>query len=287
MWAQIGPIRIEIISPIEEMGGQHGADFPQIDVLEGKPRLQWMGAALTTYRLNYHLHCGMTRSPQQQFEMLKQMMDDHKAVAFVMGTGKYMGTFVVTQLTDDHKFMSDRGGMIEMSGEITLLEYAFESAEEELKQKAAAQKKSILTPALPVAVPTVTKLPIDTPSGITQAINGVNETVKDIVGTISETTNTISSSISSITTPFQEALGTLSGSFNPIMQVFGNATGELTNLSGALSTITGGKYNLNNVLTKVNNVSNTVTGGINSGQTVLGVIGSAANSMGSIVRQAR
>lgn len=287
MWAQIGNIKVEIITIFEEMEGQHGADYPQHDVLDGKPRLQWMGAKLSSYRLKFHLHCGITKSPRAQFEILKNLMDEHQAVPFVTGTGTYLGMYVVTELTDDNLFMSDKGGVIEMSGEMTLLEYVFESSQDELKLKAEAQKKALMNPALPTAVPTVIKLPTDTPSILTQAVNGVNQTVQGITNTINNATNSISSAIQTVTTPIQQILGTVTAPLNSVMQVFGNATGELTNIAGAVNTVTGGKVNINGVVTKVQGVSNTVATGVNKTQTVLGAIGSAANSMGSIIRQTR
>jgi phage protein U len=284
MWAQIGDIRVEIITIFKDMEGQHGHDFPQHDVIEGKPLLQWMGGKLSSYRLKFHLHCGMTRSPRAQFEILKKLMDDHKAVPFLKGNGTYLGQFVVTELTDNYLFESDKGSPIEMEGEMTLLEYAFESAQEELNAKAAAMRSATLKPNLPNVIPTVVTLPTDTPSILAQAINGINQSVQGLGSVLGDLTG-ISSSGLPTTLSMQELLGSTIAPLNRVMQVFGEATGELANVSGAVSTVTLGTVDMSGALDSVNTVTNSIGDQVMSANKIFAALGSVTDNLSSITRQ--
>jgi phage protein U len=234
MWAQIGSVRIEIITIFEEMDGQHGHDYPQHEVIEGKPLLQWMGGKLSSYRLRYHLHCGMTTSPRQQFEILKQMMDEHKAVPFIKGMGTFMGTYVITDLTDDYLFETDRGGTVEMKGEMTLLEYVSEGPASELAAKAAATKASISTQGLPNVLPTVVRLPTDTPSTLSLALSGLNQIEVNPTGFIGSVPS--NSAGDPLASSFIQLAGSSVPSLNSVMTVFATAANELPSV---LANITG------------------------------------------------
>jgi len=230
MWAQIGPIVIEIITWVEELDGQHGHDYPQHEVIEGKPLLQWIGGKLSSYRFKYHLHCGMIMSPRQQFEFLKKVMDEHKALPFLKGNGTYMGTYVITDLTDDYRFETDRGGVIEMGGEMSLLEFVFENAQQELDAKAAAQRTSVMSPGLPNQVPTVSTRPEDNSNLLVQAIRDVEQ------GTSTVQTQIVNGNGGPTAfASLGQVAGGVTSPFNAIMAIIGNATGDLTTIAGSVN----------------------------------------------------
>lgn len=122
MYAILGEIQFDLITYIDGIEGTSGADFAEHALIEGKPRLQFIGDQLDEYALEFTFHDYFC-DPQAELVKLKQAKDGHKAMAFVLGNGDYKGYFVITELRHVLTQTSSDGTIIAMTANMTLREY--------------------------------------------------------------------------------------------------------------------------------------------------------------------
>lgn len=122
MFALLGEIQFDLITYFDGFESQFGADYAQHALIEGKPRLQFVGDRLDEIRiaLAFHQHyC----DPEYELGRLKRAVASHQAMAFVLGNGDYKGWFVLTEAQATARHTDNAGTLIALDATITLLEY--------------------------------------------------------------------------------------------------------------------------------------------------------------------
>ncbi|RIQ63480.1 phage tail protein [Bordetella avium] len=122
MFALLGDVQFDLITYFDGFESQFGADYAEHPLIEGKPRLQFVGDKLDEIRIQlaFHLHyC----DPEAELVKLKKALAAHDAMALVLGNGDYKGWFVLTDVQATSKHTDKAGTLIALEASITLREF--------------------------------------------------------------------------------------------------------------------------------------------------------------------
>lgn len=122
MFALLGDVQFDVITYFDGFESQFGADYAEHPLIEGKPRLQFVGDKLDEIRIQlaFHLHyC----DPEAELAELKKALAAHDAMALVLGNGDYKGWFVLTDVQATSKHTDKAGTLIALEASITLREF--------------------------------------------------------------------------------------------------------------------------------------------------------------------
>lgn len=122
MYALLGDIQFDLITYFDGMDAQFGADFAEHPLIEGKPRLQWVGDRLDEFRIDLSFHAWFC-DPETELVRLKQALQAHMAMSFVLGNGDYKGWFVLTEVQAMSRQTDQYGTLTCLEATITLREY--------------------------------------------------------------------------------------------------------------------------------------------------------------------
>ena len=144
MFAQLGDISFELITYFDGLEGKKSYTFAEHQVIEGKPRLQFIGEGLDeiTIQLRFHVqYC----DPYAEFKRIQEAAATHQALPFVFGNGIYKGQFVITEIGDTVENTAADGTLIAMGARVALKEWVdvepLEIRKQQKKAKAPARKK--------------------------------------------------------------------------------------------------------------------------------------------------
>jgi phage protein U len=121
MFAQLGSVQFNVF-PIDGFEERFAYAFAEHQVIEGKPRLQFIGDNLdeTTIGLRWHVNfC----DPLASWNQLKAEADKHQALNLVFGDGSNLGRRVITELCKTLVSTADNGRPICIEARATLREY--------------------------------------------------------------------------------------------------------------------------------------------------------------------
>ena len=122
MFALLGDIQFDLITYFDGMDAQFGADFAEHPLIEGKPRLQWVGDRLDEFRIDLSFHAWFCQ-PEAELVRLRQALQAHMAMSFVLGNGDYKGWFVLTDVQAMSRQTDQYGTLTSLEATITLREY--------------------------------------------------------------------------------------------------------------------------------------------------------------------
>lgn len=122
MFALLGDIQFDLITYFDGMDAQFGADYAEHPLIEGKPRLQWVGDKLDEFRIDLSFHASYC-DPEKELMRLRQALQAHLAMAFVLGNGDYKGWFVLTDVQAMSRQTDQLGTLTCLEATITLREY--------------------------------------------------------------------------------------------------------------------------------------------------------------------
>ena len=122
MFALLGDIQFNLPTYFDGMDAQFGADFAEHPLIEGKPRLQWIGDRLDDYRIDLSFH-SWSCDPEAELKRLRQALQAHMAMSFVLGNGDYKGWFVLTEVQAMSRQTDQYGTLTCLEATLTLREY--------------------------------------------------------------------------------------------------------------------------------------------------------------------
>ena len=122
MYAMIGDVRFEMLTSFNSIEESHKANFARHEVLAGRPRLQAMGNDLTALRLSVRLHW-MIGNPDTAYDGLLAAKESQQAQAFVYGSGRFVGWFVIESLTERTLIQDSKGRTAARELDVELTEF--------------------------------------------------------------------------------------------------------------------------------------------------------------------
>ncbi|QOK96819.1 phage tail protein [Ralstonia pseudosolanacearum] len=177
MFALLGDVQFDLITYFDGFELQFGADFAEHALIEGKPRLQFVGDQLDEIRIQLAFHAYYC-DPEAELAKLKKAVAAHQAMALVLGNGDYKGWFVLTEAQATSTQTDKAGTLIALEANITLREFVGEKrnplkppAVQPKLPPAAAQTVS----ASQAAVTQVSSAATSVRDGIRQAVTSANQ----------------------------------------------------------------------------------------------------------------
>lgn len=149
MYALLGDIQFDLITYVDGFESQFGADYAEHALIEGKPRLQFIGEKLDEIRIQLAFHWHYC-DPEFELARLKAALRARQAMALVLGNGDYKGWFVLTDVQATSKQTTQTGTLIVLEASITLREFVGDKKTP--RPAPAVQPK--LPPATAKALPT-------------------------------------------------------------------------------------------------------------------------------------
>lgn len=122
MYALLGDIQFDLITYFDGMQVTFGADYAEHALIEGKPRLQFIGEKLDEFRIDLCFHVYYC-DPEKELVKLQAAKKSHMAMAFVLGNGDYKGWFVLTEVQATSRETDKAGTLLSLDAGITLREY--------------------------------------------------------------------------------------------------------------------------------------------------------------------
>jgi phage protein U len=123
MYAQLGSIIFEGRKGFASFTSTKEANFAEHALIEGKPRLQRIGDNLENASISVLLDVSFC-NPQSEFDALESARNAGEVLPFIMGDGRFVGSFVIKNLSLTHARHSATGEMLQAEVSITLLEFA-------------------------------------------------------------------------------------------------------------------------------------------------------------------
>lgn len=299
MFALLGDVQFDLITYFDGFESQFGADFAEHALIEGKPRLQFIGDKLDEIRIQlaFHLHyC----DPEAELAKLKDALAAHQAMALVLGNGDYKGWFVLTDVQATSKHTDKAGTLIALEASITLREFVGDKKNP--LQPPAVQPK--LPPAAATALPAnLAAKAASVGAGLASAANSVRDNIRQVVTYANQAQSALRVAVDAARVAQKlrdnplAALGRVPSLLTGMKQV----AGPLENLSPTLASLTSQLPEASSILRASNNAlgavrnaqgalsavsAGTVTGRIDylAGQlsTATGVLESAAPSISKL-----
>jgi len=112
MYAQLGNIKFESAKGFTSLEETFGMNYAQHDRIKGKPRLEAVGANLDTVNFSMYLHSQFT-TPEDDIEQMRVNMVNNEILPLVLGNGKVVGSFVITNFSVTTMFTDPVGNLIE------------------------------------------------------------------------------------------------------------------------------------------------------------------------------
>lgn len=122
MYAILGEIKFDLIAYWSGFEAQYGSQYAEHALIEGKPRLQFVGDTLDELRIQLSFHMRFC-DPEAELARLRKALASHEAMSLSLGNGDYKGWFVLTALQATSRQTDQAGSLVALEASITLREY--------------------------------------------------------------------------------------------------------------------------------------------------------------------
>lgn len=122
MYAQLGSIIFkELVSPTTQSVTEE-TNLAELALIVGKPQVQRVGDKLTQLQLGMFFHAQFC-NPQEQITNLRTSRESADIMPLIMGTGEYLGNFVIKKIATVTDLAADDGTIIAATVTVDLVEY--------------------------------------------------------------------------------------------------------------------------------------------------------------------
>jgi len=128
IYASLGDISFEVVSGWTDFSATRSAHFAEHAVIEGKPKVQWVGDGLELLDLTIRLHAALG-DPDYGMGQLRWRLTWHKAMALVLANGFYRGRYVMSELVETLRHTDPWGNTILLEAKMALKEWAGQPAQ--------------------------------------------------------------------------------------------------------------------------------------------------------------
>lgn len=142
----LGSISFDLVTYLEGMERKVEADYAELAVLGGKPRLQSVGDKLDEYTWQIVLHAGYC-DPQAELAKIEAAVRGHEAMPLIFASGDYKGWFVPVSMSETYRATHADGRPIWVEATLTLREHVLppiiaQKSEPKAAEKAGANGKA-------------------------------------------------------------------------------------------------------------------------------------------------
>ena len=128
MIGSLGDVVFEVSSDLmrtfRDLQIQRSAKFSEHAIHGGKALLEFTGLAPASASLNMRLDAGLGVNPQEELNELREILNNHKAVPFILdGEPQGDGLWVLEGLDENHEIIDNHGMTIIVEVSLKLKEY--------------------------------------------------------------------------------------------------------------------------------------------------------------------
>lgn len=120
--ALLGDVAFDLITYFSGSETKSAAEFAEHKLIDGKPRLQWVGDKLDEINWSLVFHAGFC-DPEAELQKLKKLIAGHVAAPLHYSSGDYKGTFVPTECTVTNRQTMRDGTLVWLEASVSLKEY--------------------------------------------------------------------------------------------------------------------------------------------------------------------
>jgi phage protein U len=135
---------------VRAVRGGDGANWPAHEVIEGKPRRQFIGPNGRDLSVSLYLHVGFGIAPRPVLTRLQQICETGEVFQLWTSSGAYWGTFEIEQVDHDPRWTLPTGQIISMGIELKLADPGVEGEDALVRPAAIAGNATNTTTVLPV-----------------------------------------------------------------------------------------------------------------------------------------
>jgi len=122
MFAVLGNIEFEILNSPTGLERRDSADWARHTLIQGKPKLEWTGEGLEEISMEISLHVALG-DPEARLQELRDAKAKHQPLAFVLGSGNYLGPYVLSDISTTVRRTNATGGLWAAAVQVSLIEY--------------------------------------------------------------------------------------------------------------------------------------------------------------------
>ncbi|MEI8390092.1 MAG: phage tail protein [bacterium] len=137
MFAQLGNIQFNLITYFNGLDDVQKHNFAEHQTIESKPKLQFIGDELDELNIKLNFHSSFC-VPETEIKKLKDTAKKHQELAFILGNGKYVGKYVIQEISSTTQQCDKFGNLLSIEAEIKLKEWS----ENNVKVKKKAKKQT-------------------------------------------------------------------------------------------------------------------------------------------------
>lgn len=145
MFLLLGDLGFGRLTSPESMESRGAVCYPALQVIEGKPLLQFIGEELEELRLSFYFHADFC-SPQEIWDGIVELAASHKAFPILQGNGLLLGRYVIERRTRNTTYTADDGTLYAFECTLELREYVdpepLETKKKEQQAQAPARKRA-------------------------------------------------------------------------------------------------------------------------------------------------
>lgn len=140
MFAQLGSIKFDLITYFNGLDDVQKHNFAEHQTIESKPKLQFIGDELDELNIKLNFHSSFC-TPENEIKKLKDTAKKHQELTFILGNGKYVGNFVIEEISSTTQQSDKIGNLISIEAEIKLKEWSENNVKVKKKTKKQTTKK--------------------------------------------------------------------------------------------------------------------------------------------------
>lgn len=118
----IGAVALDNLS-VTSLSLSDGWQFPDHDVVESKPKLQWTGTQSRTLSVGLRFHADWC-DPIERMDALRNLGGAVQAWPVVRGSGAWIGRFVIERVGQTDRWTLPNGTPLWIEGELKMTEWA-------------------------------------------------------------------------------------------------------------------------------------------------------------------
>jgi len=120
--ALLGDVAFNLVTYFEGSETRFGAEFAEHKLIDGKPRLQWVGDKLDEINWTLVFHAGFC-DPEAELQKLAKLVASHTPAPLHYSNGDYKGTFVPMDCTVTSRQSMRDGTLVWIDATLSLKEY--------------------------------------------------------------------------------------------------------------------------------------------------------------------
>ena len=141
MWALLGDIEFEICDSFESYTENKSVSYSQTDIVEGKPKIQFLGENLNTLSIKIQIS-NLTKNSDEIINKLKIAMSEGKSLPIIFSYLTYKGDYIVTNYSLSVERTDPFGNILLAAYDVDLIENPISEEEKTEKEKEAIRIKT-------------------------------------------------------------------------------------------------------------------------------------------------